>query len=240
MSAVAEANAKHTRFTDAAWYDPNGLVITLGGAGGIGSWLALYLTRIGYTIHLYEMDVLEEHNIGGQLYFSSSLGMTKAEAVSEVCDEMCDYARIISCGKFTPENSNVTDVVFAAFDNMAARKMMFEAWKEHVANHEIPEACCFIDGRMTAETGIVFCVTPDRIEEYEKEFFDDSEVPPEPCSYKATSHNGALISAFMLANLLNFISNLKIGDSIFCHPYKLTYELPSMTIKTTDDASITI
>jgi molybdopterin/thiamine biosynthesis adenylyltransferase len=221
---IQKKNPTHGRFTDASWYHPE-LEMTLGGAGGIGSWLAIFLSRVGYTIYLYEMDTIEEHNIGGQAYFKNQIGKTKAEAVSDIVGLMCDELRITTIGKFE-EDSPVTPITFSAFDNMAARKIMFEQWK--LIAKDNPEAL-FIDGRMTAETGIIYCVTPDRIEAYEKELFDDSEVADDPCSYKATSHNGAVLAAYMLQNLLNIIGNKNLNLEVYNSPFKFAYELPMFT-----------
>lgn len=219
----------HARFSDANWYNPDTTNVVLGGAGGIGSWLALFLNRIGYNIYLYEMDTIEEHNIGGQLYGVKHIGTTKSDAVSDICGEFCDYSRIHPLGEFK-ENSQVFPIAFSAFDNMRARRFMFDAWKKGLASKPDDADYWFIDGRMTAETGIIYCVNKDNIDRYEEEFFDDSEVEEQQCSYKATSHNGAMLASIMTSNFLNIMANKKLGADIFRHPFKVMYELPSLTL----------
>lgn len=226
-------NPAHSRFSDAQWYTGENTRVTLGGAGGIGSWLSIFLSRIGFEICLYEMDTIEEHNIGGQAYFKDHIGLTKAESVYEVCDMMCEGANMIPLGKFE-EASEVSPITFAAFDNMHARKLMFEQWKKLVKSTKDKQQCLFIDGRMTAETGIIYYITPDRIEKYESEFFDDSEISDEPCSYKATSHNGAMLSSIMLQGFLNTLGNKKLGVELYSLPFRVNYELPMITLNSVE------
>ena len=53
------------RFGDAPWMEGmSDRFATIGGAGGIGSWLALLLSRMGIQIQSFDFDIIEEHNIG--------------------------------------------------------------------------------------------------------------------------------------------------------------------------------
>ena len=68
------------RFKDAVWLkytEP----VTLIGAGGIGSWVALLLYKMGYKIEVYDSDNLEELNIGSQLYSLNNCNNSKLKAL---------------------------------------------------------------------------------------------------------------------------------------------------------------
>ncbi len=59
-------NEFHKRFDESPWYKP--LTISVGGAGGIGSYLVFLLARLGHTIYIYDDDMIEKTNIGGEQY----------------------------------------------------------------------------------------------------------------------------------------------------------------------------
>jgi len=201
-------NEHRIRFQDAIWYDPD-YVVTVGGAGSIGSWLLLFLSRIGYDIYLYEMDRVEGHNIGGQLYGRGDIGSTKQEAIRKRIENLAMHKQIEALGKFE-QNNIVTPICFSCFDNMKARKDMFAKWVETVADRD--ELSVFIDGRLTAESFQMYIVTQDRIDAYEETLFDDDDIEELPCSYKSTSHIAAMLASQMTTGLTNAIANDKHGD----------------------------
>lgn len=223
MVEIKEKEAKHGRFSDLSWYDPNEVII-IGGQGGIGSWLSLFLSRAGYELYLYDDDIIEEHNIGGQLYSTNRLGQNKADAMNSICREFSGNHSIYTLGRYT-EDSETSDIVFSCFDSMKARKDLFNNWKQQ-DNRKM-----FIDGRMMAEGFQIYAVTPGKEEEYEATLFDDSEIAEQPCSAKATSHCGAIIAGMMMGIFTNNQSNIKLG---FYHrdvPFKTTFEIPLMHLK---------
>lgn len=212
-------NTKHGRFKDAKWYDGNPLDIIVGGAGGIGSWASLFLARIGHNLYIFDNDTIDESNMAGQLYQVNQIGINKAEATKANIINFTGLKTVETYGLYD-ENSPTAPIVFSCFDNMRTRKLMFEKWKAE-ENREI-----FIDGRMLAEVGMIFCVTKGQESNYEAELFDDAEVREAPCSFKATSHCGGLIGSLMVSGLNNYIVNKKMECDFNELPFKFTFELP--------------
>ncbi len=233
-----EKIAYHARFQDAIWYDPDYTgPITLGGAGGIGSWLAVMLSRAGYQLIVYDPDIIDETNMAGQLYPANAIGKTKSAAVAETMTAFGSKGRHMSLGLFN-EVSIITPVVFSAFDNMRARKMLFEKWVEqYTLNPKFEGLQCFIDGRMLAESGQIYFVTPENIDAYRTQLFEDSDVTDQPCSMKATSHCGAHIASVITAGFMNIITNHKNNADLREVPFKIEFELPLLawTHKTTEE-----
>jgi molybdopterin/thiamine biosynthesis adenylyltransferase len=222
--AKEKADNRKVRFSDAPWANsPQHIVV--GGVGGIGSWASLYLARIGHLLYMYDMDRIDETNMGGQLYQISQIGMNKAEAAAANIKAFCgDDASVKTYERYTEEEGFVTPVMFSCFDNMAARKAMFDKW----ANYDKREA--FIDGRMLAEVGMVYLVQKGQEEEYRKTLFDDAEVEEAPCSFKATSHCGGFIGAKMVSALNNYLANKASGFDDRIVPFKSDFELPLMMV----------
>ena len=198
---------KKARFRDAEWFkraDEFTTPIIIGGAGGIGSWLTMLLSRAinpNVPIYIFDYDRVEEVNIVGQIYGLTDINKLKTDALVQIVKRNCGATNIISQNAIYGEDSLSSPIMFSAFDNMKARKAMFNNWKKEAAKN--PDSI-FIDGRLLAEQFQVFFVTPNKISEYEKYLFDDSEVESENCSYKQTSHFAANIAAKMVQGFTNW------------------------------------
>ena len=213
-----------SRFSDAPWMkNIQEQIVVIGGAGGIGSWLTLLLSRMGPEIVVYDFDKIEEHNIGGQWFKKGDIGSTK---VSALRNNVRDFSNI----DVSAMNEKVTDETlvsaycFSAFDNMEARKDLFNAWKK--ANKDNPNAL-FIDGRLAAEQWEIYCIrnTPEDIAYYENPeiLFEDSEIPDAPCTMKQTSHFAAQIASFMSEFFTNHLTNVNSGELERRLPKKVSY-----------------
>lgn len=216
--AEKEVNQRSVRFSDLPFYSP-GQNVVVGGAGGIGSWLCTLLSRQECNLYVYDFDNIETHNLGGQLFSTKQIGKTKTAALKENCTNFSDIAVFEEMGKFT-KDSAVDSITFSCFDNMAARKLMFEKWCAIKDPNKI-----FIDGRMLAEAAQLYCVIPGREEEYKATLFEDSDVEEQPCTAKATSHCGAILAGLMVSVFNNAITNQKDPAACRYTPFKLTYEL---------------
>lgn len=217
---------QRARFKDAPWFGVN-YNITVGGVGGIGSWLSFYLARIGHNLGLFDFDEVDDTNLGGQLYALSHLGEQKTESIRQTIKAYSGDPTIYCLGEFK-ENSKPERITFACFDSMKARKLMFEAWvKEYSAMPSLTHPTVFIDGRMTAESFQIYCVQNNKesIERYRKTLFNDGDVEDLPCSYKATSHIGGCIGSMMVQVLNNYLTNFNGGLLTFrSTPFKIYFE----------------
>lgn len=231
--------AQSSRFKDAPWFPKTETYVVVGGSGGIGSWLTVLLARAGFLPVIYDFDTIEEHNIGGQLFGKKHIDKPKVEALKEIVKEFTDTEVTANNEKYTAESMS-HHFVFSAFDNMKARRDMFDAWKAYVADWQadlsplnpvedgqLPkDTPVFIDGRLTMEQLQIFCVTPDKIEEYEKHLFDDALVEDAPCTLKQTSHSAAMIASHMVGFFTNHMANNAIGEADRALPFKWEYFIP--------------
>ena len=223
-----------SRFKDAPWFPTEETNVIVGGAGGIGSWLTLMLSRAGFYPIVYDFDRLEEHNLAGQLYGQTDAKdmVPKVDALKGLCKNFADTDITVMNEKYTKDSMS-HHYVFSAFDNMQARKDMFEVWCQYVKDwiEEDPDGDdknipIFIDGRLTAEQMQIFCVTPDKIDAYKEHLFDDSEVEDAPCTMKQTSHSAAMIASHMTGFYTNHMTNNTEGDSVRSVPFLWEYFIP--------------
>lgn len=215
---------ENLRFQGLDWYSQdNAPVVVVGGAGGIGSWLSFFLARANFNVTLSDFDIVEEHNIGGQLFKRNQIGKYKAEAVGRNVSEFSTNTINAQTVKITEETAT-HEFMFSAFDNMDARRAMFKVWKRSWNNMNRP---IFIDGRLNAEQFQIFCVTPENADEYERiHLFNDSEVEDAPCSAQQTTHTAAMIAGHMVGFFTNHITNINLREEVREIPFMYEYFTP--------------
>lgn len=214
------------RFKDAPWFPKKDEICVVGGAGGIGSWLCFFLTKIGYRVNLYDFDSVEDHNLGGQLFLQSDLGKSKVLAVENIVKKFCD-GQLSTFNERITLNTMTHYYMFSAFDNMEARNAMFQVWKKSWG--DCPEGITplFIDGRLEIEQLQIFCVTPQNANKYEREhLFNDSVVEEAPCTMKQSSHTAAMIGTLMTSYFTNHIANTYAKETIREVPFYYEFVVP--------------
>jgi molybdopterin/thiamine biosynthesis adenylyltransferase len=218
MSKVLESRS---RFSSIEWAGQT-REITVGGVGTIGSNIAIPLARSAeHTILLYDDDIIDIVNLSGQMFSLKALGKHKAIVVRDLMlsfTEISDRNVHVFTSRIE-DGTYVSPVCFSCFDNMKARKAMFNNWKK-LDNKEI-----FIDGRMTIESYEVYSVTPDMIEQYEETLFSDEDVPDQICSLKNTTHTGFLIAGRMMSAFTNHLANVATGIPMREVPFKFREDM---------------
>lgn len=213
------------RFKGADWYG-NPQHIVVGGAGTIGSNLVPLLTRLQHTIYLFDMDTVEEHNLGVQLFSMNSIGKLKTEAVRDI-NNLVSSKWVRACFGEYQEDSITSNIMISCFDNMKARKIIFNNWVKTLKEEKFKESL-FIDGRMDFNQFQIYFVTPDRIENYKKVLFDDDDIDTVPCSLQTTPFIGPTIAGMMASGLCNFIGNIKLKDDVYAVPFKIEFVFPTL------------
>ena len=219
-----EIDQRRVRFSDAHWYNSKEkLDISIIGLGGIGGILSVLLSRIGdHNFYIYDHDVLEEVNMAGQFYITTQIGMRKVLACADNMYNYSEANNVNLMDKFT-KDSMVTPYMFSPLDNMEVRELAFNKWVEEYGDSD---EALFVDCRMLAESMEVYFVDKNRIEDYRKQLFPDAEIEEAPCSYKATSHCGAMCASLAVAGFTNYLSNLYTDTDIREVPFKLRVDLP--------------
>jgi molybdopterin/thiamine biosynthesis adenylyltransferase len=222
------------RFKGALWANTIHSIL-LGGAGGISSWTALFLSRSNeHTIHIVDYDRVEDVNLAGQFYSVHSVGDYKTNALSKTVNSVVNGRHNLVLYNDRIENSleylkSVCDIFIAGFDNMEARRVMYEAWKEKSTRK------IFIEARLLAEYFEVYFVLPGREEEYEKTLFEDSEETERiACTFKATSHFGAMCGSIITHGLNSYIANANNKNYLYSIPFKYTFSGPSWSVEIED------
>lgn len=229
-----------SRFSSAIWYDSiKDKNVLIAGVGGIGSYVALLLSRVKpNSITIYDPDIVEEGNMSGQLYSIRDIGLYKAYSIARAMVDYSDFYRVYCNNIRYTEDSSRSNIMICGFDNMQARKVFFNNWKQHVDSltEEEKGKCLFIDGRLAAEEFQVFCITGDDLYHqnlYQTTYlFSDSEADETICSYKQTSHCASMIGSIIVNLFVNFVANE--CDPLIPRdlPFITTYDAERMFFKT--------
>lgn len=239
-SATLLVDETSSRFSGAIWAEAiRKKTVTLAGVGGIGSYVGFLLSRVKPgRIILYDPDRVESANMSGQLYDRNSVGQSKVSALSNYMMNFSCFYDMYSYSSRFEETSPSSEIMICGFDNMAARRTFYEAWKNKV--NMMPEEeqgkALFIDGRLAAEEFQVFCIKGDdnyHMKQYEdKWLFSDEEAEETICSYKQTSHCANMIASVMVNLFVNFVANQcepLIDRDV---PFMTSYDASTMYFKT--------
>jgi sulfur carrier protein ThiS adenylyltransferase len=108
--------------------------VGIAGLGGLGSAIAVALTRVGIgKLLLADFDVIEPSNLNRQQYFVDQLGLLKTEALVSNLRKINPYVELEAHAvKLTPDNIfpmfGKTDVMIEAFDRADQKVMLMQAF----------------------------------------------------------------------------------------------------------------
>lgn len=203
------------RFSSAIWYESiKSKTILLAGLGGIGSWVALLLGRLQpKMMFICDDDIVDATNMSGQFYSIFDAGKAKTTAACTMLANYANYYSPVTFNEKYTKDSGTSDIMICGFDNMLARKIFFNNWKNRVESlpEERRKECLYLDGRLAAEIFQILCIRGDdtyNMERYEREFlFSDIEADETICSYKQTSFCANMIASCMVNLFVNFCAN---------------------------------
>ncbi len=217
-----------SRFSDAPWANIEQPVL-IAGLGGIGSNLAYILSKMYKgEIKIVDFDSVDLPNIGAQFYKTADVGEYKTVALYRSLKLFNPTVNIIPINRKIEIGFNTEAITFSCFDNMKARKILYDSWKNDIP-YPYKRFKIFIDARMEAESFQIYAVTQDRLSLYEETLFSDNELEDLPCSFKSTTHNAFITSGVMVALLTNYITNIVLEENIREVPFRTEFNVPLLT-----------
>jgi len=179
------------RGQDFVTLDDLNIPITLIGAGSIGSFTALGLTKMGcQDLTVFDFDTVDEVNVGCQLYGMSDLNKDKPTALNEIINRLADISLVACCRKWDGATS---PIMISALDSMETRREVWEAIKSNI------KVDWYIDGRMAGE--YMHILTVNMSDKNERAFYEKSleakEVEQLSCSNKGIVYNTLIIGGLI-------------------------------------------
>lgn len=170
--------------------------ISIIGAGGIGSWVTLGLSKIGFEqIEVWDGDIIEDHNIPNQIFLSS--GLSKAEELANT------VPNVTAIHKFWEGERINSDIIVIGVDNMDTRKQIVETQR----------ASLIIDGRIGGELIRVLSVSPldyGSKNYYLRSWYPSSDAVELPCTARAVADVGFFVAAIICNLIRKFLKDNKV------------------------------
>lgn len=194
------------------------------GCGAVGSWIVFFLLKMGFNnIHVYDFDVIEEHNIPNQMFKESDIGSTKISAIENIYKDFFNEEKsrlTIHNIKLTENNSHVLNgIVLCCVDSMVARKFIYENCYKH------GKASLFIEARLSIWGAYVYTLYKngnDWKEKYEETLYADEETEVSACGVSQTALPAAVNAASIM--IMKMIVWLR-GEN---PQHRLEYSIPDI------------
>lgn len=230
-----------TRFSGAEWADQLRSILMVG-AGGINSWTALSLSRIGHIITLIDPDEVDQTNVhGGQMFRTEDIDRFKVDAVVSICRQFgCINAIDAVAGSYNRDEMQESNIVICGLDNMITRRQVFEDWRDSTLslNDSAKKEAILIDGRLTMEMLEIFAVRyscpKDMIRYEEDHLFSDEEAEILDCTTKQSTFSAMTIAGMITGVLCNHLTNIKLNDDFREVPFYQRLYYPLMDLRKVD------
>jgi len=209
------------------FYDPDkdlNPLITIVGVGGIASWTALCLAKMGFNkLILTDPDVVEPQNVGCQAYGETDVGMAKVEAMKNILQ--FQTATNVECRQMKYDSLSPRGIVVAAVDNMEDRRTIFASCR-HQGGSGVQ---AFIDCRIGGHLMRLYGINPGwelACERYLREWYPDDETTPLSCTGQQTAYVGMMAASF-ISRMVGGVCSSRIT---FSNYQEIVFDMDSMTI----------
>ena len=168
--------------------------VTLIGCGGIGSFAAIALAKMG-CVHLtvFDDDRVEEQNIPNQFYRPDDIGHLKVECLADLIKNFT--GTVIEARAERVQSQRLQGIVISGVDSMEGRRRIWDRSIRYKAGVE-----AYIDARMGAEVARIYTVRPadpDHVRFYERTLYSDDEALQLPCTAQAIVYNSFGIASLV-------------------------------------------
>jgi hypothetical protein len=192
--------------------------VSIVGAGGIGSVVALALAKMGLTeLDVYDFDQVAHWNIPNQMFRPNQIGEFKVDALTEVVEDLTGVTIFPLKRKIGDATSQAGvglrrgGIVVSAVDSMEARSAI---WKEVKMN---PKFRLLVDGRLGGESIVLYTVNPcdpEGVKTYEATLHPDDEGEELSCTARSIIWTTFFIGAFVSRAIGKYLKDGTITSEV--------------------------
>lgn len=181
--------------------------VDLVGVGGIGSFTAHALARLGVTrLGLYDDDTVDPHNVGCQAFDWTDVTHPKVDRISRVIEQInpdCSIQAHQTRVSGRPDLAHDNSVVITAVDSMSARADIFND------SYLNPKTPLYVDARIAGELVHVHAFNPTDLahaEKYRTSLHSDDEAIDAPCTAQNVIDVGYTVAALIVRLVRSHLS----------------------------------
>ena len=176
--------------------------VLVAGVGMLGSFTALALAHCVKHVAVWDMDSVEDVNMGNQAYNATHYGLPKGKALEAMCagfplsSEFARFPLDKAPSELLPHTLEGRKlIVVSGVDSLAVRGELANYARHHGADY-------FVDTRAMGDVAVILIVPPDQIERYLRdELPKDEDVPDVPCGMNGTAYIGSFVAGKVVASL---------------------------------------
>jgi molybdopterin/thiamine biosynthesis adenylyltransferase len=198
--------------------------IAIVGIGGIGSWVALELAKMGAReLWIFDPDTIEIHNPSYTVYGRHHIAKKKVAALKSFLHRWESKSRghNLKIRTFEKAPSSAEDfpklsIVVVAVDNMDTRRKI---WEELVKFN--PRVLRLIEARMGAEACMVYSVRPLNAEDAaaysdRRILYSQEEASRETCAEQSFVYTAAITGSIITAQIKKILLNEPYWLEVIC------------------------
>ena len=185
-----------------------GMKVTIIGVGAVGRQAALQLAAIGVGhLHLVDFDTVEVENLAPQGYWETDLGLAKVTATAEACLKLNSGLAVEAVDQRFRRSMDVGQAVFCCVDSIGARRLIWEAVKDHVS--------FFVDTRMSAEVVRVLTASDAAgRSHYPGTLFAPEEAHSGACTAKSTIYTANIAAGLAVGEFTKWLRGLPVDPDL--------------------------
>lgn len=187
--------------------DANDSILNIIGVGATGSWVGLLAAKMGWhNFRIWDLDVVESHNLPNQIYSPQHVGMKKVDAFEAVLKEFNPQIHIEKWPCFFEAEKHsdlLEDFVFVAVDSLSARKDIVNCCKENILIQQIFETQM---GFTHATINTFSPLEKDKIDNYLTLLKNDDEVTESACNERIITTLTTIVSSNVVHLLCSIAS----------------------------------
>lgn len=166
--------------------------VTVVGAGGIGSWTALILAKLGITrLSVYDSDSVEWHNVPSQFYRAADVGKPKVNALRDALRNNTPIQEVTARHEIF-NGPEMNGIFIIAVDSMEERARLCNSFQNELLRGW---QGTIIDARMGGEQLEVYvCHTPAQ---WVSTLVPPGMVDKDPCTGRSIVYNTSAIGGII-------------------------------------------
>lgn len=185
------------------WVSPEILheTVNIIGCGAVGSNVALIAAKMGFhKFRLWDLDVVEAHNLPNQAYEPKHINMYKVEALRDVLQTFNPDVEVEIHKEFftTASKDYVEGVLVLATDTMKSRDEIYNVFEMNTNISRVFEIRLGFD---YGELNIVDNLDPAQCKSWKALLVDDAQVPDGPCNLRICTTLVTLVSSYAVHSM---------------------------------------
>ena len=206
--------------------DANDSVLNIIGVGATGSWVGLLAAKMGWhNFRIWDLDLVESHNLPNQIYSPQHVGMKKVDAFEAVLKEFNSQVNVEKWDCFFESQLHkdlLEDYVFVAVDSLSARKDIVDCCKNNIMIDQIFET------QMGFKHATINCFSPietSQIDSYLSLLKNDNEVQESACNERIITTLTSIVASSVVHLLCAIASSERNSDAFFRIPPKIIFSM---------------